>query len=96
MFVKIHKSKDKEILAVCDEDIIGKKFEQGDLCIEVSESFYKDKRVNRKELEALLITYDDINIVGKQSIEISLELNIIQKENIIYIKGIPHAQISAI
>lgn len=96
MFIKIHKTGQKEILAVCDEDIIGKKFEQGDLCIEVSEVFYKDKKVDKKELEDLLKYYDNINIVGKDSIKIALELGIIEKENIIQIKGIPHVQIFAI
>jgi len=96
MFIKIHKTGQKEILAVCDEDIIGKKFEQGDLCIEVSEVFYKDKKVDKKELEDLLKYYDNINIVGKDSIKIALELGIIEKESIIQIKGIPHVQIFAI
>ena len=96
MFIKINKAGEKEILAVCDEDIVGKKFEQGDLCIEISEVFYKDKKVNRKELESLLKYYGDINIVGKQSIKITLELGIIEKESIIQIKGIPHAQIFTI
>ncbi len=96
MFVKIHNSGNTEILAVSDEDLIGKKFKQGNLYIEVSESFYKDKRVDKKQLEDLLLHFDNINIIGKQSIEIALKINIIQKENIIFIKGIPHAQIFAI
>lgn len=96
MFVKIHKSGNTEILAVSDEDLIGKKFEQGNIYIEVTESFYKDKKVDKKQLEELLLHFDNINIIGEQSIEIALKINIIQKENIIFIKGIPHAQIFAI
>lgn len=96
MYIKVHKSMQKEILAVCDEEVIGKHFEQGDLCLDVSEGFYKGRKVEKKELELLFENYDNINIVGEKSIKVALEKSIINKENIIKIQGIPHAQIFTI
>jgi hypothetical protein len=41
MYVKIHKTENKDIVAVCDEDLLGKKFEEKELILDVSEEFYK-------------------------------------------------------
>ena len=37
MLIKIHKSY-KEIVAVCDSDLLGKTYEQGDKILEIRES----------------------------------------------------------
>lgn len=96
MYIKVHKSGEKEILAVCDEDLIGKKLEQGDICLDILETFYKGEKVEQKQLESILENYDNINIVGPKSIKIALDINIIKEESIIRIQGVPHAQIFTI
>jgi len=93
MYVKIHDSKGRKVIAVCDEDILGKKFEEGDLFLNVSEDFYKGEKKNEKEVEEMLKEAENVNLSGKKAMSIALKLKIINKENVIKIKGVPHAQL---
>ena len=41
MIVKIHKRDDRTILAVCDSDLIGRTFTEGERQLDLSSDFYK-------------------------------------------------------
>ncbi len=84
---------DREILAVCDEDIIGQTFEEGDLQFIVSETFYKGEKKSDQETLDLVKNYDNINMVGKKIIKLAIENEIISEEDVVYIQGIPHIQL---
>lgn len=94
MFINIIKSY-RDVIALCDKDLIGKVFEQGDYKLELKESFYKGKEVSEPEAIKLIRAYSNedatFNIVGKNSIDTALKAGII-KENIIKtVNGIPFA-----
>lgn len=91
-FVKAHRKLEREVVAVCDDDILGKCFEEGDLFFEVKENFYRGEKKNEEEVKKILLSADNLNLVGKKIIKLALELKIIDKENIIKIHGTPHAQ----
>ena len=91
-FVKIHKKLGREVVAICDEDILGKTFEERDLFFEVKKDFYGGEKITKAQVKDLLIESDNINLVGKEIIAFALELHVIEEENIIRIKGVPHAQ----
>lgn len=93
MYLKIHKSGDRHVVAVCDEDLIGKKFTQGKLVLEVSERFYKGIKLSEEETYKLMKDAINLNIIGKKAINLALKNDLIDKENIIKIKNIPHAQV---
>ena len=92
MFTKIHQSY-KEVIAICDEDIIGKSFEEGKKQIFLRESFYKGKQMNKEEVLKLIHRYacEDatFNIVGKESIKTAIEACLITEESTIKIQEIP-------
>lgn len=83
------------IVAVCDSELLGKRFEEEKFQLDVKESFYKGKEVSKEELLEIMkrMTREDatFNIVGKESVSIALEAGIIEKEGIKEIKGIPFA-----
>lgn len=93
MLIKIHKSY-RDIISICDSNLLGKKFEQGKLQFEIGTFFNGEEK---KEAEILEIIKDaakedaTFNIVGKQSINCALKAGIIDKEGIITIQGIPVA-----
>jgi len=93
MYFKKHLTKDRIVLAVCDEELIGKKFSEGDITLDISERFYKGEKKSEKDLERLLKNSENINLVGKKTIKFAKKLGILNKDSIITIKGIPHAQI---
>ncbi|MBS3065462.1 DUF424 domain-containing protein [Candidatus Pacearchaeota archaeon] len=94
MFVKIHKSY-RTVVAICDSNLIGKKFDEGKKQLHLRENFYKDKEVSKEELiktmKRQLLEDACFNIVGKESITIALEVGIIKKEGVHKIKGVPFA-----
>jgi len=92
MYVKIHKSETAKIIAVCDEDLIGKEFEEGNLYLKVSETFFKGEKKNKNEIKKILKDANSANFVGKESVSIAVELGLVDKKNIIKIKGVSHAQ----
>ncbi len=91
-FIKIHKKLGREVIAVCDENILGKKFEDRDLFFDVSDDFYKGEKKTAEQIKDILIQADNINLIGKKIIAFALNIHIIENDNIIKIKGIPHAQ----
>ena len=93
MYIKKHITKDKIIFAICDEDLIGKKFSEGDLILDVSKGFYKGEKKSEKELKGIIKKFENVNFVGVKTIKFALKLGILNEERIIVIEGIPHAQI---
>ena len=91
MIVKMHKAEGRKITSICDEDVIGKKFEDGFLQLDVSEFFYKGENLSEEETLKAARNTDSLNIVGKNSIEFALKNKLICEENIVRIKKIPHA-----
>ncbi len=94
MIAKIHKTFDgRNVLAVCDSDLLGKKFEEKDLQIDLNSAFYKGEEKSEKEILELFKKASTINLVGKKSVELGIKAGIIDKEKVIKIKGVPHAQV---
>ncbi|MDP1695831.1 MAG: DUF424 family protein [archaeon] len=93
---KIHKSY-RIVAAFCDSDLVGKKFEEGNRQLDLRENFYKEKEVSSEEAINIMIKQarEDatFNIVGKESIEVALEVGIINEKSIGYINKIPFALI---
>ena len=85
----------RDVVAICDSDLIGKVFEQGKFQLDVKESFYKGKQVSEKELFDMInhLSREDaiFNIVGKNSVNVALKEGIILEEGIRKIQGIPFA-----
>lgn len=92
IYVKLHKTKENELVAVCDENLIGKKFEEGELCLNVSNKFYKGELMDEISAEKILMGADNINFVGENAVNLGLKLGLITKEHILVIGGVKHAQ----
>ncbi|MFH1311051.1 MAG: DUF424 family protein [Nanoarchaeota archaeon] len=96
MFVNIIQAY-RDIVAVCDKELLGKRFEEGKFQLDVKENFYKGKDADRIKILKIMkeMSKEDatFNIVGEKSINTALEAGIISKEEIRRIKGIPFALI---
>ena len=94
MYIKIHESY-RKVVALCDSELIGKKFEEGKMQLDVRENFYKGEEIGEEEIVQTLsdLRADDatFTIVGKASINAALEAGIIGEGNVGRINGIPFA-----
>jgi hypothetical protein len=91
-YAKTYTDGDEYLVACCDEDICGKTFEEGELILEVAESFYCDKILGRRDVCSLLQEATILNIVGKRIVKLAISEGIILKQSVMRVKGVPHAQ----
>lgn len=90
-----HSGPNKFVVALCDENLIGKTLEDKEIKLVVAERFYKGEKKSEKEIEEILKHSSNINFLGKESIDFGIRLGIIGKENVIKISGVPHAQFTS-
>jgi len=94
MLVKIHDSY-RRVVAVCDSDLIGKKFEEGKMQLDVRENFYSGEEVDELKLIEILKrevnNYATFNIVGKEAVRVALECGVIIEGNIGKVDEVPFA-----
>lgn len=91
MLVKIHKDVGF-VIAICDKDLIGKTFSEGEIEIKVSEHFYGGEEKTKEEVIEVMKSSDNLNLIGEEAVGLAVELRIIDKNNVIKIQGVPHAQ----
>ena len=90
--IKIYKKGKDLLIGACDEELIGKKFEDEKFQIDVTKDFYDGERISPEILKKYLEEATIANLVGEETIKAALEMGLIDEECIIRIKGIPHAQ----
>lgn len=92
MWVKVHVSS-RRVVAICDSNLIGKKFEQGMKQLQVTESFYKGEEMPKDDVLTLIKNEfkegSTFNLVGKDSIKLAVKAGIIEKGSWSKVKNIP-------
>ena len=56
MLIKIHRAY-RNVVAICDSEILGKHFEEGKNQLNVKESFYKGEEVDEEQLLERMIDF---------------------------------------
>jgi len=90
--IKIYRRGKDVLIGACDENLIGKTFEEGKYQIEVRKDFYDGERVTPEILKEFLENATIANLVGDETIACAIEMGLIDPDCVIKIKGIPHAQ----
>jgi hypothetical protein len=89
---KIFLTKEELVVAICDEELIGKEIGTKKLKVKVSKNFYGDRLTDDKVALKLMKRATICNLMGKEIVEIAKKNGFIAEENIILINGVPHAQ----
>jgi len=90
--LKLHKKGNDLLIGACDENLLGKKFEDGKLQIYISKEFYEGKRISTVVLKKYLQDATIANLVGRETVKCAIDIGLIDPECVIKIKGVPHAQ----
>jgi uncharacterized protein len=93
VYVKIVVRGKDRVVAVCDEEILGKTLEGGRVPFKVSEGFYKGTLGDVDEAIAAMKQATICNLVGKKIVEAAIECSMVHERAVIYFGDIPHAQI---
>lgn len=98
MFLKVIEAY-RDVVALCDENLIGKKFNEDKFQLDVKESFFKEDEISEeKAIEVLKDMQKEdatFNIVGKESTTTAIKAGVISERDIQKIEGIPFAIILA-
>jgi uncharacterized protein len=92
MYLKSYQQGRETLIAVCDSDILGKRFAEGHLKIEVSPDFFGDEKASCSEVEAALAGATMANFVGCKTVEHAISLGYVEKDNVLSINGVLYAQ----
>lgn len=80
------------VLAICDEELLGKTLKYGKLRVKVSENFYKGNKIDDAGAVKLMSLSTIGNLIGRKIVEMADKEGFITKGNILFIGDVPHAQ----
>ena len=104
MYAKVHEKKDslgvlRRVLAVCDEQLLGKilqdKKSGAHLDLKAYRGFYEGKKVSENEVIKLchMTSIDSFNAVGVEAIKALSVALVVELESVKKIGGVPHLQV---
>ena len=80
---------DTLMLNICDADLLGRTLNRGNFTLKISEKYYAQKVVDKEEAKDLLRRANNINMVGKEIIALSVNMGIGLQGGVKEIDGIP-------
>jgi hypothetical protein len=78
-----------KMLNICDADLVGRTLTKSDFTINISESYFAERIVAKEEAEELLRASSIINMVGKETISLSVKIGIGSSKGVKEINGVP-------
>ena len=80
---------DTLMLNICDADLLGRTLNRGNFTLKISEKYYAQKVVEKEEAKDLLRRANNINMVGKEIISLSVNIGVGSQEGVKEVDGIP-------
>ncbi len=87
--VKVSNYQKNSTLNICYDEQLGKTISKYELNMKISQSYYGEKLVDKEEAKSLLKNSLIINMVGKETVSLSIELGIGSETGIKTISDVP-------
>jgi len=87
--VRITNHQNNLMLNICDSSLLGKTISDDKVTMNISKSYYCDRLVEKEEAQNLLKKCSSINMVGKETVSLSVSLGIGSHQAIKEINGVP-------
>ena len=87
--VRISDYQKNVMVNMCDAELIGKDVVDGELKIHINESYYGKQIVDKDEAISLLKSASMMNLVGKETISLAIDLGIGSESGVKIISDIP-------
>lgn len=92
MILKERKTDEGLLVAVCDDDVLGETFEDGDVSLTVSEEFYGGDEADEQAILNSLARASVANIVGNEAVELAVREGFVEESNVLDVETTRHAQ----
>lgn len=97
IYIKVHVTPEGEIIAMCDSELLGKAYREGETELDLRRyaSFYKGDLVSERVAESTPAINDfyTANVVGKRSVGIFIKKGMASESEVMKIKEIPYIHI---
>ena len=93
MFLKVHRTPDGEILAVCDRELLNTTLVHRDVEVRISEAFYGNTPADEERVRAALSAATNANLFGRRAVEIAIACGAVDRGSVVLVSGVPHAQV---
>jgi hypothetical protein len=87
--VKIIAQAGNSMVNMCDPELLGKTISDGKIKMKIKKNYYHDQLIEQHEAEELLKKSNLLNLVGNETISLSLNLGVGSKQGVKTIDGIP-------
>ena len=87
--VRISDYQKNTIVNMCDAELMGKYVVDGELKVHISESYYGKQLVDKDEAISFLKSASIMNLVGKETISLAIDLGIGSESGVKIISDIP-------
>ncbi len=81
------------LVSVCDPDVLGETFENGEVSLTVEADFYDGEKVDEDAVVDSLARCAVANIVGTRAVEVAIEHGFVEEGNVLDIEDTRHAQL---
>jgi len=92
MYVNIIRSSVRSVVAICDDELLGKIFEEGVAQLHVRENFYAGEKKGRGDVLLIVkrMMKEDatFNVVGGESVDVLIECGALTKEGVGEVDGV--------
>lgn len=80
------------LVSVCDADVLGETFANGEVSLTVDREFYDGEARDPAEVIEVLSRAQVANIVGTEAVELAIEHGYVEADNVLDLDGTLHAQ----
>ena len=87
--VRVTNYQNNLMLNICDPHLLGKNIANDKITMNISKSYYCERLVEKDEAEELLKKCSSINMVGKETVSLSVGLGIGSYQGVKEIDGVP-------
>ena len=87
--VRVTNYQNNLMLNICDPNLLGKKIIDDKVTMNITKNYYCERLVEKEEAEQLLKKCSSINMVGQETISLSVSLGIGTYQGVKKINGVP-------
>jgi len=91
--MRIHRQGKEVLVAVSDAELVGRRFQEGIMQLDVSEAFYGNEGADAPEVLRQLAVCTIANLVGVETVTLAIRAGFVHPDNVLDIEGVPHAQL---
>ena len=92
-WMKVIKTPEAILVNICDEELLGKTFREGEVVLRVTSSFYGGEKVDEEKVKEMIEEGDIISLVGERSIGVAISLGYAVTSAVKKVQGVPHLNI---